>query len=95
MTVDEAIKQVSEELNIDEYVVRRAYYSQFEFIIETVTQLPLKEKFLSKEELSELKKVFYMPSLGKINVPYSRYKKVWEAYLKKKESNKDVQAKEN
>jgi hypothetical protein len=84
MTVDEAIKQVSAELEIDEYVVRRAYYSMFEFIKDTISELPLKEDFLSKEELSKLKKVFYLPSLGKINVPYSRYKKVWEAYLKKK-----------
>jgi hypothetical protein len=91
MTVEEAIKQVSEELGIDEYVVRRAYYSMFEFIQETVMELPLKEEFLSEEEFSELKKVFYMPILGKIDVPYSRYKKVWNAYLNKgKNKNKDV-----
>lgn len=90
MTVDEAIKQVSVELGIDEYVVRRAYYSMFEFIKDTVSELPLKEDFLSKEELSKLKKVFYLPSLGKVTVPYSRYRKVWEAYLKKKERKENV-----
>ena len=84
MTVEEAIKQVSAELGIDEYVVRRAYYSMFEFIKETATELPLKEEFLSKEEFSELKKVFYLPSLGKIDVPYQRYKGIWKGYLDRK-----------
>jgi predicted nucleotidyltransferase len=56
----------------------------FEFIKDTVTELPLKEEFLSKEDLDKLKKVFYMPALGKISVPYRRYKGIWEAYLNKK-----------
>ena len=84
MTVEEAIKKVSKELNIEECVVRRAYYSVFEFIMDTVTEMPLKEDFLSKEELSKLKKVFYLPSLGKIDIPYLRYKGIWENYLKGK-----------
>ena len=88
MTVEEAIKQVSEELGIDEYVVRRAYYSMFEFIKETVMELPLKEEFLSEEEFSELKKVFYLPSLGKISVPYHRYKGIWKGYLERKAKGK-------
>lgn len=94
MTVEEAIKQVSEELGIDEYVVRRAYYSMFEFIQETVMELPLKEEFLSEEEFSELKKVFYLPSLGKIDVPYRRYKGIWKGYLERKAKRRkgDVQA---
>lgn len=96
MTVDEAIKQVAINMNLDECVVRRAYYSMFEFIKDTVIELPLKEEFLSREDLGELKKVFYMPILGKIDVPYSRYKKVWNVYLNKgKNKNKDVQAQED
>jgi len=93
MTVEEAIKQTAVDMNLDECVVRRAYYSMFEFIIEAVGQLPLKEEFLSEKELSELRKVFYMPLLGKINVPYGRYKKIWEAYLNKRKNKRyDVQA---
>jgi hypothetical protein len=84
MTVEEAIKQVSIELGIDEYVVRRAYYSMFEFIKETVMKMPLKEEFLSEKEFGELKKVFYLPSLGKIDVPYQRYKGIWKGYLERK-----------
>ena len=84
MTVDEAIKQVSEELKLEECVVRRVYYSMFECIIEKAAEIPFKKEFLSREEFEKLNKVFYMPGLGKIVTPYSRYKKVWEAYLKKK-----------
>ena len=85
MTVEEAIRQVSEELSVDEHVVRRAYYSMFEFIEDRISELPLKERLLSKEELSELKKTFILPKLGKVTVPYGRYNGVWEWWLKRKE----------
>lgn len=88
MVVDDAIKQVSKELGIDEYVVRRAYYSMFEFIKDTVTELSLKKENLSKKELEELPKVFYIPKLGKIDVPYNRYKKIWEVYTNKRNKSK-------
>lgn len=84
MTIEEAIKQVAKELDLDDYVVRRAYYSMFEFIKETIMEKPLKDELLSKEELSELKTVFYLPSLGKISIPYKRYKEIWDLYLKNK-----------
>lgn len=84
MVLEEAIKQVAEELNIDEYVVRRVYYSVFEFIKDTVAEIPLKEEFLSKEDFEKLKRVFYIPGLGKIVIPYRTYKAVWKAYLNKK-----------
>ena len=87
MTIDEAIKQVSQELELPEDVVRRAYYSMFEFIKETAMELPLKEEFLSREDLRELKKVFHLPLIGKITVPYSQYKRIWEAYLNKRKRN--------
>ena len=89
MTIDEAIKQVAADLGLEEYVVRRAYYSMFEFIKETAMEMPLKEKLLDKEEFKELKKVFYMPTLGKVTIPYPRYKKIWEAYLDKKAKRKN------
>lgn len=84
MVLEEAIKQVAEELNIDEYVVRRVYYSVFEFIKDTVAEMPLKEEFLSKEDFEKLKRVFYIPGLGKIVIPYRTYEAVWKAYLNKK-----------
>lgn len=84
MTIDEAVKQVAEDLGLEECVVRRAYYSMFEFIKDTVTEMPLKEEFLSKEDFEKLKKVFYLPGFGKVFISYGRYKKVWENYLKKK-----------
>lgn len=84
MTVNDAIRQVSETLEIEEFVVRRAYYSVFEFIKETAIELPLKEEYLSREEFEEMKKVFYIPGLGKVNAPYYKYKGIWDAYLKKR-----------
>ena len=85
MTVDEAIKQVAQDLNLNEFVVRRAYYSVFEFIKDTATKLPLKEEFLSKEELQKLKKVFHIPALGKIDLPYTKYETIWKRYLNKRD----------
>ena len=88
MTVDEAIKQIAEEQGFDEHVVRRVYYSVFEFIKDTVIEMPLKEELLDKKEFEKLDRVFYIPGLGKVTIPYTRYKKIWEAYQSKRNKNK-------
>ena len=97
MTVDEAISQVAEELGLEFHVVRRAYLSMYEFIVQEVGNMQLKEEFLSKEEYEKVSKIFNFPVIGKIAMPYSKYKGVWEGYLKKLDKNKtgNVQAKED
>lgn len=88
MTVDEAILQVAEELGLEVHVVRRVYYSMYEFILQEVGDMQLKEEFLSKEEYKKVSKIFNFPVIGKIAMPYSKYKGVWEGYLRKLGKNK-------
>ena len=77
-------QKIAEELNIPEDVVEVAYKSFFEFIRETISELPLKES-LSEEDFNKLRTNFNIPSLGKLNCTYERYTKMKERakYLNK------------
>lgn len=88
---EDLFKSVSEELHIPEEVVKKAYYSFWEFIRTKIQDLPLKED-LSEEEFNELKTNFNIPSLGKLSCTYDRFLGVRERfkYIKKlKENDKD------
>ncbi len=89
MTIEKVIKQVAKELELDEYVVRRAYYSMFEFIIETVSGMSLKDEFLSKKDFEKVKNTFYLPILGRITIPYAKYEAIWEYHILKKHLGKN------
>lgn len=91
---EDLFKSVSEELNIPEEVVKKAYYSFWEFIRTKIQDLPLKED-LSEEEFNELKTNFNIPSLGKLSCTYDRFLGVRERfkYIKKlKENDKDKES---
>lgn len=81
-------KQLSKELDIPEEVVREAYNSYWVFVRESIKALPLKED-LSEKEFSKLRTNFNVPSLGKLNCVYQRYKGVRKKYqyLKKLKEN--------
>ena len=89
MTVDDAIEQVARELNIERCVVKRVYYSMFEFILNTTAHMPLKEEFLDKKEFNELHKVFLIPRIGKVTIPYYKYNAIWEGYTIRKHLGKN------
>lgn len=72
-------KQLSKELDIPEEVVREAYNSYWVFVRESIKALPLKED-LSEKEFSKLRTNFNVPSLGKLNCVYQRYKGVRKKY---------------
>ena len=84
MQLSEAIEQVSKELNLPYEVVNLAYKSYWKFIRETIKKLPLKNK-LSKKEFEKLRTNFNIPSIGKLNCTYDRYKALekQQIYLKK------------
>lgn len=84
MTYKEIVPLLSEELEIPEEVVDAAYKSFFEFIRETIVDLPLKEE-LSEEDFNKLRTNFNIPSLGKLHCTFERYKGMKERlnYIKK------------
>ena len=81
-------EQLSKELDIPEEVVKEAYNSYWVFVRESIKALPLKED-LNEEEFSKLRTNFNVPSLGKLNCVYQRYKGVRKKYqyLKKLKEN--------
>lgn len=98
MKVDVFIRQVAEELDIPYEVCRRAYLSQWEFILEKTKELPLHDE-LTKEEFDKLRPNFNLPSLGKFAVTWDRYQRVKKKFkyiknLKEKQGN-DTQDKED
>lgn len=84
MTYQEIVTELSEELEIPEEVVDKAYKSFFEFIREIIVSLPLKDE-LSEEDFNKLRTNFNIPSLGKLHCTYERYRGMKERmnYIKK------------
>lgn len=79
MRYNDAVTQVSEELNLPAKVVDRAYRSFWKFIRDTIQELPLKED-ISEEEFQQLRTNFNIPSLGKLSCTYDRVRRVKERY---------------
>lgn len=79
MRYNDAVTQVSEELNLPARVVDRAYRSFWKFMRDTIQELPLKED-ISEEEFQQLRTNFNIPSLGKLSCTYDRVKRVKERY---------------
>lgn len=72
MRYEEIIKIVANEVNLPYEVVNYAYKSYWEFIKNTIQELPLKSD-ITEEEFNKLRTNFNIPSLGKLNCTFSRY----------------------
>ena len=72
MTLNEIIAKVSTELNLPEDLVRKTYSEYWDYIRNTIEDLPLKNN-LTQTDFSELRTNINVPSLGKINCTYERY----------------------
>lgn len=83
MVDKEIIKKVSEELGIEETVIRLAYNSYWDFIRKTIASIPFHDE-LSEEEYNNIRTNFNIPSLGKLNCTYDRYISLKERYNKYK-----------
>lgn len=85
------IKQLSEELNIEESDIIKVYGSFWQFIRDNIQKLPLKDS-ISEEDFNKLKTNFNIPKLGKMSCTYNRYKnckKKYEITNKIHENKKD------
>lgn len=89
----EIIQKVAQNLNLPEDLVLNTYKAYWIFIKNTIQELPLKEDLLEKD-FNNLRVNFNIPSLGKLNCTYERYRA-----LKKRYKNfielQDVYHKEN
>lgn len=90
MNYQEVLNQVANKLNIPVEVVKEAYESYWEYIRNTISELPLKED-LNEEEFNKLRTNFNVPSIGKLACPYDRYKAIKDRYkhIKKLRDAKD------
>jgi hypothetical protein len=90
MNYQEVLNRVANKLNIPVEVVKEAYESYWEYIRNTISELPLKED-LSEEEFNKLRTNFNVPSIGKLACPYDRYKAIKDRYkhIKKLRDAKD------
>ena len=75
MTYQEIIQKVSVDTGIPIEVVDKAYKAFWSYIRNSVQELPLKTELTEAEFLS-LRTNFNIPSLGKLCVPYDKYKGV-------------------
>ena len=79
MTFSDIIREASQELGLPEEYVSNAYKSFWEFIKDTIQNLPLNDD-LDEQQFSQLRTNFNVPSLGKLNCIYDKYKVIKEKY---------------
>lgn len=88
MKYKKVINQLSKELDIPEEVIKTAYNSYWEFIKETIQNLPLKE-CISQEEINKLRVNFNIPSIGKLYCDLNRVVRIKNNFNSKRNGNKN------
>lgn len=69
------LNELSKELNLSIETIESTYKAYWLFIREKIKNLPLK-KNMTEEEFESLKTNFNLPSLGKLNCTYERWKRL-------------------
>lgn len=72
MRFKDIINKVSEELDLPKELVENTYKAYWNFIKDTIEELPLKTE-LTQQEYGSLKTNINIPSLGKLHCTYNRY----------------------
>ena len=72
MRFKDIINKVSEELNLPKDLIENTYKAYWNFIKDTIEELPLKTE-LTQKEYNKLKTNINIPSLGKLHCTYNRY----------------------
>lgn len=90
MQYSDILENVARELNLPRKVVDKTYKAFWQFIRNTIQELPF-NKELTEQEFNELRTNFNIPSLGKLSCDYDRYINVRNRYkiLQHKDGNKD------
>lgn len=79
MNYDDIILKVSQDLNLPKDFVNKVYRGYWRAIKEIIEDLPLKQD-LTEEEFHKLRTNINIPSFGKLNCTYDRYKAVKDDY---------------
>ena len=72
MRFKDIINKVSEELDLPKDLVENTYKAYWNFIKDTIEELPVKTE-LTQKEYNKLKTNINIPSLGKLHCTYNRY----------------------
>lgn len=72
MTYDQIAETVAKELELPVELVKNTYKAYWQFIRDTIQELPLKED-ISEEEFAKLQTNFNIPSLGKMTCTKDRF----------------------
>ena len=72
MTYEQIVDIVAKELELPVDLVKNTYRAYWQFIKDTIQELPLKED-ISEEDFSKLKTNFNIPSLGKLTCTRDRF----------------------
>lgn len=72
MTYEQILIAVAEELELPVDLVKKTYKAYWQFIRDTIQELPLKED-IGEEEFANIKTNFNIPSLGKLTCTRNRY----------------------
>ena len=72
MGFKDIINKVSEELDLPKDLIENTYKAYWNFIKNTIEELPLKTE-LTQQEYNKLKTNINIPSLGKLHCTYNRY----------------------
>ena len=75
MTYEQIIESVANELQLPVDLVRKTYKAYWQFVRDTIQQLPLKDD-ISEEEFKKIKTNFNIPSFGKLYCTRDRYLRV-------------------
>ena len=75
MTYEQIIESVANELQLPVDLVRKTYKAYWQFVRDTIQQLPLKDD-ISEEEFKKIKTNFNIPSLGKLYCTRDRYLRI-------------------
>ena len=70
--MQETISRLSRELGLSEETITKTYRAYWQFIRQTISDLPLKEN-LTEGEFSRLQTNFNIPNLGKLACTYNRW----------------------
>ena len=79
MTYEQIIESVANELQLPVDLVRKTYKAYWQFVRDTIQQLPLKDD-ISEEQFKKIKTNFNIPSLGKLYCTRDRYLRVKQRF---------------
>lgn len=87
MTYKEIVAEISRRLNLPKELVDKTYKGYWRAVKEHIEALPLKED-MSEAEFINIQPNVNIPSLGKLNVTFERYKVMRQSFKRYNEEKK-------